>query len=111
MEAKTQAYADRARFYADPAFNQIPVETLISKEYASERRKLIDPHKAAMSYPAGEIEKGNTTYLTVADKDGNMVSFIQSIYDEFGSGMVPDGLGFVLQNRRNMRHPLECSHP
>ena len=98
-EAKKLAFEDRAKFYADPAFNQIPVEQLISKEYAAERRKLIDLNKAALSYPAGEIEKGNTTYLTVADKEGNMVSLIQSIYDEFGSGMVPEGLGFVLQNR------------
>ncbi|WP_075350353.1 gamma-glutamyltransferase [Algoriphagus marinus] len=100
-EAKKLAYEDRAKFYADPAFNKIPVEELISKSYAAERRALINPNQAARSYPAGdlEIELGNTTYLTVADKDGNMVSLIQSIYSEFASGMVPDGLGFVLQNR------------
>lgn len=109
-EAKKLAFEDRAKFYADPAFNQIPVEKLISKEYAAERRKLIDPNKAAMAYPAGEIEKGNTTYLTVADKDGNMVSFIQSIYDEFGSGMVPDGLGFVLQNRGQQFNVQDPNH-
>ncbi|WP_040401465.1 gamma-glutamyltransferase family protein, partial [Cecembia lonarensis] len=109
-EAKKLAFEDRAKFYADPAFNQIPVEKLISKEYAAERRKLIDPNKAAMAYPAGEIEKGNTTYLTVADKEGNMVSFIQSIYDEFGSGMVPDGLGFVLQNRGQQFNVQDPDH-
>ncbi len=109
-EAKKLAFEDRAKFYADPDFNEIPVELLISKEYAAERRKLIDPNKAALSYPEGDIEKGNTTYLTVADKDGNMVSFIQSIYDEFGSGMVPDGLGFVLQNRGQQFNVQDANH-
>ncbi|OOG74920.1 gamma-glutamyltransferase [Algoriphagus sp. A40] len=109
-EAKKLAFEDRAKFYADPAFNQIPVEQLISKEYATERRKLIDPERAAMAYPAGDLELGNTTYLTVADKDGNMVSFIQSIYDEFGSGMVPDGLGFVLQNRGQQFNVQDPNH-
>lgn len=109
-EAKKLAYEDRAKFYADPAFNEIPVDYLISKEYAAERRKLIDMNEAADEYPAGDIEKGNTTYLTVADKDGNMVSFIQSIYDEFGSGMVPDGLGFVMQNRGQMFNVQDADH-
>ncbi len=109
-EAKKLAFEDRAKFFADPAFNQIPVEKLISKAYAAERRNLIDPNKAAVAYPAGEIEKGNTTYLTVADKEGNMVSFIQSIYDEFGSGMVPDGLGFVLQNRGQQFNVQDPNH-
>lgn len=109
-EAKKLAYEDRAKYYADPAFNEIPVDYLISKEYANERRALIDPDAAADEYPAGDIEKGNTTYLTVADKDGNMVSFIQSIYDEFGSGMVPDGLGFVLQNRGQMFNVQDPDH-
>ncbi|MGM0945743.1 MAG: gamma-glutamyltransferase [Bacteroidota bacterium] len=109
-EAKKLAYEDRAKFYADPEFNQIPVEYLISKEYASERRKLINMDKAAREYPAGDIEKGNTTYLTVADSEGNMVSLIQSIYDEFGSAMVPDGLGFVLQNRGQMFNVKDENH-
>ena len=109
-EAKKLAYEDRAKFYADPAFNQIPVDYLISKGYADERRKLIKMNEAADEYPAGDIEKGNTTYLTVADKDGNMVSFIQSIYDEFGSGMVPDGLGFVMQNRGQMFNVQDPEH-
>jgi gamma-glutamyltranspeptidase/glutathione hydrolase len=111
-EAKKLAYEDRAKFYADPVFNEIPIERLISKEYAAERRALIDIDRAARNYPAGnmEIEKGNTTYLTVADKDGNMVSLIQSIYAEFASGMVPDGLGFVLQNRGQMFNVQDPDH-
>lgn len=109
-EAKKLAYEDRAKFYADPAFNDIPVDWLISKEYAKERRALIDMEEAANEYPAGEIEKGNTTYLTVADKDGNMVSLIQSIYAEFASGMVPDGLGFVLQNRGQQFNVQDATH-
>ena len=111
-EAKKLAYEDRAKFYADPQFNEIPLAELLSKEYASQRRALIDPDKAADSYPAGdlEIETGNTTYLTVADKDGNMVSLIQSIYSEFASGMVPDGLGFVLQNRGQMFNVQDPGH-
>jgi len=109
-EAKKLAYEDRAKFYADDDFNQIPVERLISKEYAQERRALINPDLAARKYDAGEIEQGNTTYLTVADKDGNMVSLIQSIYAEFGSGMVPTGLGFVLQNRGQMFNVQDPNH-
>jgi len=109
-EAKKIAYEDRAKFYADPEFNDIPVEELISKAYADQRRELIDMDQAARSYPAGEIEAGNTTYLTVADKDGNMVSLIQSIYAEFASGMVPDGLGLVLQNRGQMFNVQDPEH-
>ena len=111
-EAKKLAYEDRAKFYADMSFNQLPVEQLISKEYADERRRLIDLDRAAQHYPAGdlEIEAGNTTYLTVADKDGNMVSLIQSIYAVFGSGMVPDELGFVLQNRGQMFNVQDPDH-
>lgn len=111
-EAKKLAFEDRAKFYADPAFNKLPIDELISKEYAARRRALIDPTEAARSYPAGdaEIEMGNTTYLTVADKDGNMVSLIQSIYTEFASGMVPDGLGFVLQNRAQLFNVKDPDH-
>lgn len=101
-EAKKLAFEDRAKFYADMDFNKIPVEQLISKSYADERRKLIDRDHAADEYPAGEIENGNTTYLTVADSEGNMISLIQSNYDGFGSGMCPPGLGFALQNRGQM---------
>jgi gamma-glutamyltranspeptidase/glutathione hydrolase len=104
VEAKKLAYEDRARFYADPAFNKIPVARLISKEYAAERRRLIDPQRAATSYEAGNValQAGETIYLTVADGEGNMVSLIHSNYSGFGSGMVPDGLGFMLQNRGNL---------
>lgn len=111
-EAKKLAYEDRAKFYADPEFNNIPIEQLLSKEYAKQRRDLINPDRAARTYPAGdlEIESGNTTYLTVADKDGNMVSLIQSIYAVFASGMVPDGLGFVLQNRGQMFNVQDPDH-
>ncbi|WP_252741044.1 gamma-glutamyltransferase [Robiginitalea marina] len=111
-EAKKLAYEDRAKFYADPEFNTIPLAELLSDDYAAGRRALIDPERAADSFPAGdlEIETGNTTYLTVADKDGNMVSLIQSIYSEFASGMVPDGLGFVLQNRGQMFNVQDPGH-
>lgn len=111
-EAKKLAYEDRAKFYADPAFNKIPLETLLSDAYTAKRKGLIKLDEAADSYPAGdmEIESGNTTYLTVADKEGNMVSLIQSIYSEFASGMVPDGLGFVLQNRGQMFNVQDKNH-
>ncbi len=101
VEAKKLAFADRAKFYADPAFNQIPVEWLISKDYAKQRQKLISPAKAAASVDAGKNE-GDTIYLTVADGEGNMVSLIQSNYRGMGSGMIPTDLGFVLQNRGEM---------
>lgn len=101
VEAKKLAFADRAKWYADPAFNDIPVETLISKAYAAERQALINPNKAAKRVDAG-LNEGDTIYLTVADKEGNMVSLIQSNYRGMGSGMTPPGLGFVLQNRGEM---------
>jgi len=98
-EAKKLAFEDRARYYTDPSFSKVPVSQLISKKYATERRKLIDPNKAAKNFEAGKIESGNTIYLTVADKFGNMVSLIQSNYHGMGSGMCPTGLGFILQDR------------
>ena len=101
VEAKKLAFEDRAKYYADPAFAQIPVKELISKDYAAERRKLIDPNRAASRVDAGNpaLKQGDTIYLTVADEEGNMVSLIQSNYRGFGSGMVPDGLGFQFQDR------------
>ena len=99
IEAKKLAYEDRARYYADPAFNDIPVKWLISKEYAAGRRELIDMKRSAPAYPAGVPAHGETVYLCTADQYGNMVSFIQSNYLGMGSGMCPDGLGFVLQDR------------
>jgi gamma-glutamyltranspeptidase/glutathione hydrolase len=109
-EAKKLAFEDRAKFYADMDFNEIPVAELISKKYADKRRMLINLDRAADDYPAGEIERGNTTYLTVADQEGNMVSLIQSNYAGFGSGMCPDGLGFVLQNRGSMFNVQDPTH-
>lgn len=101
VEAKKLAFEDRAKFYADPAFNKIPVQGLISKKYAESRRKLINPGKAAKTYDAGNpsLDQGDTIYMTVADREGRMVSLIQSNYRGFGSGMAPESLGFVLQNR------------
>ncbi len=101
VEAKKVVYEDRAKYYADPEFYNAPIEQLISKDYARERRKLISPTQAAKAYPAGDIrlEHGDTIYMTVADKDGNMISLIQSNYGGLGSGMTPGDLGFMLQNR------------
>ncbi len=101
LEAKKLAYADRARFYADPDFGKLPVKELISKEYAAERRKLVDMGKAATRVPPGDpkLERGDTVYLCAVDKDRNCVSLIQSNYNGFGSGLVPGDLGFALQNR------------
>ncbi|MDQ7065054.1 MAG: gamma-glutamyltransferase [candidate division KSB1 bacterium] len=101
IEAKKIVYEDRAKFYSDPDFNELPIQQLISKEYAAERRKLLNPRRASRQIPAGDpkLESGDTIYLTVADDERNMVSLIQSNYSGFGSGLVPDGLGFGLQNR------------
>jgi gamma-glutamyltranspeptidase/glutathione hydrolase len=98
IEAKKLVYADRARYYADPEFAKVPAFELISKEYARSRAKLIDPKRAAASVDPG-LSKGDTTYLTTADSDGNMVSLIQSNFQACGSGYAPDGLGFCLQDR------------
>jgi len=96
-EAKKLAFEDRAKYYADPDFVKTPVETLLSETYADTRRGLITDR--AGTYSAGEISAGETIYMTVADKDGNMISLIQSNYRGMGSGMVPPGLGFMLQDR------------
>lgn len=111
LEAKKLVFEDRARYYADPDFNTLPVDQLISKSYADERRKLIDPDRARRSYPAGNpnLEEGDTIYLTVADKAGNMISLIQSNYRGMGSGMTPEGLGFCLQDRGEL-FTLEKGH-
>ncbi len=104
VEAKKLAFEDRAKFYADMDFVDVPVERLISKDYADERRKLISASEASQRLPAGDahLETGDTIYLTVADKDGNMVSLIQSNYRGMGSGMTPGELGFVLQDRAEL---------
>ncbi len=101
VEAKKLAFEDRAKYYADMDFAKVPVEQLISKKYADARRKLISMDKASDSFVAGDssLLSGETVYLTVADEQGNMISLIQSNFNAFGSGLVPDGLGFALQNR------------
>jgi gamma-glutamyltranspeptidase/glutathione hydrolase len=101
IEAKKLAYEDRAKFYADPEFYEVPLETLISKEYAAQRRQLIDPTRAIKSYEAGNpaLLHGDTVYLTTADAEGNMVSLIQSNFRGMGSGIVVPGLGFGFQDR------------
>ena len=100
VEAKKLAFEDRAKYYADPAFTRVPIQTLISKAYGAERQKLINDQRASTGVQPGVIaHTNNTIYLTVADKDGNMVSFIQSNFHALGSGMVASGLGFMLHNR------------
>lgn len=99
VEAKKLAYEDRAKFYADPHFADVPVEHLISKTYANERRKLINSMRAAKEFAPGILEHGDTIYLCTADKDGMMVSLIQSNFAGFGSGVAIPELGFGFQNR------------
>ena len=105
IEAKKLAYADLKKYIGDPRGNdghgqKLPVEKLLSKEWAAQRAKLIDEQKANCDVGGGEMAAGNdTTYLSVVDRDGNMVSLIQSNYDSFGSGIVAPGTGFVLHNR------------
>jgi len=112
-EAKKLAFEDRARYYADMNFSDVPVNELISKEYAAERAKLVNMQRAARSYPSGDPEalgRGDTIYLTTADAAGNMVSLIQSNYRGMGSGMSPPGLGFILQDRGEL-FSLDENHP
>jgi len=118
IEAKKIVWADRAKFYADPAFAKIPLAGLLSKTYAAERRKLIDPNRAAKTVATGVpstnpttsqptglppqtglLDQGDTIYLCTADDEGNMVSLIQSNYRGMGSGIVVPGLGFMFQDR------------
>ncbi len=111
VEAKKLAFADRARWYADPAFQPAPVARLISKPYARERAKLISPDKVLREVQPGtpkELDEGDTIYMTVADRDGMMVSLIQSNYRGMGSGMTPTGLGFILQDRGEMFVLRDC---
>ena len=113
-EAKKLVFADRAKYYADPDFSKIPVQELISKSYAKDRAKLINLSEAAQTDQPGVLESGDTIYLTAADQYGNMISLIQSNYRGMGSGMMPPGLGFMLQDRgelfsldKNHRNALE----
>lgn len=99
VEAKKIAWADRGKYYADPDFTKTNVAKLISKQYAAERRKLIDMQHAAKTVAAGNIDHGDTIYMCTADDEGNMVSLIQSNYRGMGSGIVVPGLGFMFQDR------------
>ena len=101
VEAKKLAFADRARFYADPDFGKLPTSELISKEYGRKQNARVDLKRAATDVPSGDpkLEHGDTVYLTVVDKDRNCCSFIQSNYHGFGSKGVPGKVGFCLQNR------------
>jgi len=111
IEATKLSFADRNRYIADPSFAKIPVAELLSKEYAAKRRAVIDPRKALDSPPAGDINVGSdTTYFTVVDKDGNAVSFINSLFDAFGSGIVAGDTGIVFQNRGSA-FSLDPKHP
>jgi gamma-glutamyltranspeptidase / glutathione hydrolase len=109
VEAKKLAFADRARYYADPAFSKTNASGLLDKAYAEDRRRLIDMRRAQERAAAG-APPGDTVYLTVADSSGEMVSFIQSNYVGMGSGLVPDGLGFMFQDR-GAQFSLEPGHP
>lgn len=111
-EAKKLAFEDRARFYADPDFYDVPLDGLLSKEYAAQRRAIIKMNQALLEIDHGDpkLLGGDTIYLTVADKDGMMVSLIQSNFLGLGSGLVPDGLGFMFQDRGAL-FTLEDGHP
>jgi gamma-glutamyltranspeptidase/glutathione hydrolase len=112
IEAKKLAYADMARHVCDPAFHRVPAAALLSKAYAAERARGIDPARANPQAFAGALptEGGDTTYLSVVDRDGNMVSLIQSNFANFGSGLVPEGAGFVLQSRGGL-FTMDRAHP
>jgi gamma-glutamyltranspeptidase/glutathione hydrolase len=111
VEAKRLAYEDRARYFADPSFSPAPLEWLNSKAYAAERAKLIRPDRILDPiYPGQAPSHGDTTYFTTSDKDGMMVSIIQSNYRGMGSGLMPDGLGFMFQDRGEL-FALTDGHP
>jgi len=110
IEAMKLAYADLYRYNADPRFAKVPVKGLLSKDYAKERARLIDPSKANCELSSGKPPGSDTTYLSVVDRDGNIVSLIQSNYDAFGSGITVRGMGFVLQSRGAL-FSLDASSP
>jgi gamma-glutamyltranspeptidase/glutathione hydrolase len=112
IEAKKLAYADMQRYVADPHFAAVPVDAMLDKDFARERSQSIDPATAKASVSPAElpIHAGDTVYLSVVDGDGNMVSFIQSNFASFGSGLVPEGTGFPLQNRGAL-FTLDPAHP
>ncbi|MDP1028421.1 gamma-glutamyltransferase family protein [Sphingomonas sp. KR1UV-12] len=110
-EAKRLAYEDRARYYADSHFAKVPVEWLVSKDYAAQRAKLIRPDRILTPVHPGQApSKGDTTYFSCADADGMMVSMIQSNFRGMGSGLVADGLGFMFQDRGQL-FSLKDGHP
>jgi len=111
IEAKKLAYEDRARFYADSDFYDVPIEALLSADYVARQRNRIDPHYAATELELDDplTVAGDTVYMTVVDVEGNAVSFIQSIFNSFGSCVVPPRLGFALQNRGSLFH-LDPNH-
>lgn len=110
IEAMQLAYADLERYLADPKISKVPAQALISKQYAAERAKLIDPDKARCDYGPGMPPGSDTTYLATVDREGNIVSWINSNFSEFGSGVVVRGMGFPLQNRGGL-FVLEPGHP
>jgi gamma-glutamyltranspeptidase/glutathione hydrolase len=111
IEATRLAFADRAQFYGDPAFTHFDTRRLLTDEYTAQRRAMISPNRAMPPPPHAELRiDGDTTYLTTADSDGMMVSLIQSNYRGMGSGLVPDGLGFMLQDRAEL-FSLQSGHP
>jgi gamma-glutamyltranspeptidase/glutathione hydrolase len=110
IEAMKLAYSDLHRYDADPRFAPVPVEQILSKEYALRRAALIDPQKANCTVTAGQPVAGDTVYLTVADREGNIASWIQSISGLFGSGVTVEGMGFVLHNR-GAGFTLDAGHP
>jgi gamma-glutamyltranspeptidase/glutathione hydrolase len=110
VEAKKLAFADRDAYYADLDKVKVPVEKLISKEYGERQRRRIDASKAGKSVVPGLLERGDTIYLTVVDKDRNCVSFINSLFHGFGSGIVAGKTGICLQNRGAL-FSLDPKHP
>ena len=116
IEAKKLAYADMLRYVGDPSFTKVPVPAMLGKDYAGKRAAAIDPNKAACNVQPSEFSGlttsagADTIYLSVIDRDGNIVSLIQSLYSGFGSGLVPPGTGFMLHNRGGL-FALEADHP
>jgi gamma-glutamyltranspeptidase/glutathione hydrolase len=112
MEAQKLAYADLQHYLADPRYSKVPVAGILSKEYAVQRAGLIDMKRARCDSVAGDPKQyaGDTIYLSAVDREGNIVSLIQSIYLSFGSGVVVDGFGFHLQNRGSM-FEMDSAHP